>query len=346
MDFVNWYKIGCTTLPAGDCPTFFPLPKFTPGTEKYVAAHNGPIPTHVHKSGVGSGAAGLSSTEAKFGKGGDAVQVGVWVDGELGPEGTGTVGSWEVTPGSRSVPCDNGKTHASKDFWDPITQRRILWIWATVPSGVMAIPREITYHPGIQQVVYTPVAEMAQMRDGFVDKLAPVQILQSGHAALRAARAGDVEVYFGVPAEKTTLSATIGADGSSVFIDFVPLTSRSRSSATLAIVDRYMVDVGLRDATGKTLYSDTLPLLSDDDHLSLRIFLDGTIAEAYWQAGRVAMTLPTTAAEVVILSSSDASVRLLNASSYSMGSAYTSADRVLATPRRVESEGSEDILLV
>ena len=29
MDFVSWYKIGCTTMMAGDCPTFFKLPKLT-----------------------------------------------------------------------------------------------------------------------------------------------------------------------------------------------------------------------------------------------------------------------------------------------------------------------------
>ena len=64
MNFVEWYEIGCTTLMAGDCPTFFPLPSLTPGSEHYVDAH-GPMPTHVHKSG---------------GKGGDQAQVGVWTE--------------------------------------------------------------------------------------------------------------------------------------------------------------------------------------------------------------------------------------------------------------------------
>lgn len=59
-DFVNWYKVGCSTLMAGDCPTFFPLPKLYPGTERYLDAH-GPLPNHAHKSG---------------GRGGDQFQVG------------------------------------------------------------------------------------------------------------------------------------------------------------------------------------------------------------------------------------------------------------------------------
>ena len=77
-DFVNWYKIGCTTLMAGDCPTFFPLPALTPGSEHYVESH-GPMPDHVHKSG---------------GRGGDQVQVGQWTDGlPAGPGGTGGTNS-------------------------------------------------------------------------------------------------------------------------------------------------------------------------------------------------------------------------------------------------------------
>ena len=69
------------------------------------------MPDHVHKSG---------------GHGGDQVQVGQWVDGKKGPEGTGTVGTWTTTPGSTSVLLDKGKTHASKDFYDPIKKRQIM----------------------------------------------------------------------------------------------------------------------------------------------------------------------------------------------------------------------------
>jgi hypothetical protein len=184
-DFTSWYKIGCTTLMAGDwytpqplfvsaaakvtgvhhhrlqtkflnqsllslccSPTFFPLPALTPGSEHYVQSH-GPMPDHVHKSG---------------GHGGDQVQVGQWTDGKPWPAGTGTVGTWAQTPGSKSVFCDKGKTHASKDFHDPIKKRQILWIWGTIPSGIQAIPRTMTYHPGIKQIVYSPAEEISALR--------------------------------------------------------------------------------------------------------------------------------------------------------------------------------------
>eukprot|EP00966_Prymnesium_polylepis_P203801 4721608-Prymnesium_polylepis.1 len=110
MDFVSWYKIGCTTMMRGDCPTFFPLPSLTPGSEHYVARHlaDAPMPNHVHKSG---------------GRGGDQTQVGVWVDGA-----PGSVGSWTPTSGSSGQFLDKGKTHASKDFHDPTSNRQVMWV--------------------------------------------------------------------------------------------------------------------------------------------------------------------------------------------------------------------------
>merc|ERR1712096_354844 len=102
---------------------------------------------------------------------GDQVQVGNWVDGTPGPEGKGTVGTWTQTPGSSSVKLDTGNTHASKDFYDPIKKRQILWLWATLPDGFQTVPRHMTYHPGIKQIVYSPVQEMLELRTGSVQKI-------------------------------------------------------------------------------------------------------------------------------------------------------------------------------
>lgn len=77
------------------------------------------------------------------------------------------------------------------------------------------------------------------------------------------------------------------------------------------------------------LYADQLPLLPDDTHLSLRIFLDGTVAEAYWQGGRVAMTIPSSAVDSVSISTDAGAAQLINATSWSMGSVYTTVEDVL-----------------
>jgi hypothetical protein len=94
-DFKKWYKVGCTTLKLGDCPTFFPRPALTPGSEAGLSSSQlAALPNWVHKAGSGN----------------DQVQVGVWTDGKPGP--AGTPGTWVQQGGS--VPLDNGKTHASK----------------------------------------------------------------------------------------------------------------------------------------------------------------------------------------------------------------------------------------
>ena len=44
------YKKGCTTLKLGDCPTFFPLPSLTPGSEAGLTdQQRADMPNWVHK---------------------------------------------------------------------------------------------------------------------------------------------------------------------------------------------------------------------------------------------------------------------------------------------------------
>ena len=98
MDFKTWYKIGCTDFADEDCPTLFPLPPLYPGS----ADTDTDLPNYVHKAGGGP----------------NQVQVGTWNDGNGNPGPTGTIaGSW--TQQGEAMSLDNGKTHASKDFWDP-----------------------------------------------------------------------------------------------------------------------------------------------------------------------------------------------------------------------------------
>lgn len=302
MDFVEWYKIGCTTLMAGDCPTFFPLPSLTPGSEHYLQAH-GDLPSHVHKSG---------------GHGGDQLQVGKWTDGLPGPGGRHHTGEWVQTPGSTSVLMDRGQTHASKDFWDPVKSRRILWFWGTVPSGIQTIPREMTYHPGLKQIVHAPAAEMMELRTGTIADLGSASLKPGKPLKLAAANAANLEVVFAMPKQNTTLSIAIG--GGSVVLNYVPPTGDGK----------YAAQVGF----GK--FTDTLPLLPEDKQLSLSIFLDGTVGEAYWQGGRVAMTFaitPTKRHGHSANITSSAAADLASATSYAMGSIYTSTEVVLASPR-------------
>ena len=311
LDFVSWYKIGISTLMAGDCPTFFRLPRITPGSEHYIERHlqDGPMPDHVHKSG---------------GIGGDQVQVGQWVDGKKGPESVGTVGTLTLTPGSTSVLLDKGKTHASKDFYDPIKKRQIMWVWGVVTSGIMTVPRDMTYHPGIKQIVYAPVAEMDALHTKQLDTVAKATFSATG-PSVTASSAADISLSFEIPKATTTISVAIG--GGSVFFSFTPAPASAVST-----MSPWKCAVGFM-VGGKATFADVVPVLADDETLELRVFLDDSVAEAYWMGGRTAMTIPTSAVSKVGLSASSP-VTVLNGTSFQMGDIHTTTDAVLATPRQ------------
>ena len=53
----------------------------------------------------------------------------------------------------------------------------------------------------------------------------------------------------------------------------------------------YEVEVGMLSEDPYPSFKDRLRLLHDEESVTLRLFLDHTITEAYWQQGRVAMTV-------------------------------------------------------
>ena len=61
--------------------------------------------------------------------------------------------------------CDATRSDASKDFFDPVKQRRINWGWLTTTDyGVQSLPRELHYHPVLKQLTFNPVEEQDQLR--------------------------------------------------------------------------------------------------------------------------------------------------------------------------------------
>jgi hypothetical protein len=89
-----------------------------------------------------------------------------------------------------------------------------------------------------------------------------------------------------------------------------------------------------------------LRLLPTDEELTVRVFTDRTLVEAYWMDGRVAMTYPVpcgnkddpqarcdeTAGEMAVGSTAAGSA-LLSARAWVMKSIWVSKEEVLATPR-------------
>jgi hypothetical protein len=210
-----------------------------------------------------------------------------------------------------------------KDFHDPIKNRQILWIWGTIPSGIQAIPRSMTYHPGIRQIVYAPCDEITALRTGQLSALAQTTLTAGESASMEVSGACDIEVFFQVPTTTTTLSIAVG--GGSFFITVQP---PSGAGPTMAAVGFKTVGAGGPEGG----FADTVPLLADDTHIAMRVFLDNVVAECYWQGGRVAMTVPSKPVTSASLSATG-QVVLLNATAYGMGEIMTTKDEVLAAPR-------------
>merc|ERR1719230_2239689 len=93
------------------------------------------------------------------------MNVGTYIEGA-----SHTTGSFNATPGIHAgldeTMIDQGALYASKDFYDPVKQRRINWGWARTagPTNVQSMPREITWHPELQQLVFSPVEEQDSLR--------------------------------------------------------------------------------------------------------------------------------------------------------------------------------------
>ena len=105
-------------------------------------------------------------------------------------------------------------------------------------------------------------------------------------------------------------------------------------------------------SSGGREISDTVPMLSTDRQLSVRLLIDTDIVECYFMHGRVAMTLPLTGWESppghwhttptnwsLSMSVGGAAtvggtaVTVVNASSWNMSSAFVSKEQVLAMPQ-------------
>merc|ERR1712093_965536 len=80
--------------------------------------------------------------------------------------------------------------------------------------------------------------------------------------------------------------------------------------------------------------SDTLKLLDSDKTIDMRLYVDNTFAEVYYQGGRVAMTVNTPAADDagVFLSSSVDGITATS-TAWSVSSIWVTPENVLRTPR-------------
>jgi len=306
MDFKTWYRIGAQPgFPGGECPSFFPLPRNTPGAGPAPAGAT--TPTHVHKASHG---------------GKDWMQVGTYV---AGPPRTS--GNWTALLKQEQL-VDAGNYYASKDFADPAKGRRINWGWATVPpASTQTLPREVTWHPALQQLVFSPVEEQDSLRGAVAGAIKDKALPVSQPTTLKAGNQSEVRVSFKRPAAAVRLSVNVMADaersvkGSEFFIEYEPPADSTQAS---------QVKVGSGGTT------DMLSLLPEDDTLALTLYVDNTFAEAFWMNGRVAMTIdtPTSGGADDVTIGADKPGVTVSATAWEVGSIWVTPDEVKQTPRR------------
>ena len=54
-----------------------------------------------------------------------------------------------------------GVAYASKDFYDPVKERRINWGWALVPpASTQTLPREVTFNAAARTLQQYPIDEL------------------------------------------------------------------------------------------------------------------------------------------------------------------------------------------
>ena len=120
--------------------------------------------------------------------------------------------------------------------------------------------------------------------------------------------------------------------GTLFYVDYAPPAAGAAVGAV-----PHSVTVGTRPMGPQGLsatVTDTLRLSPRDRSISLRLYVDNTLCEAYWQGGRVAMTMTTPAsreAAAAVLATQPAT--LVSARAWRVGSIWVSPEEVLSTPR-------------
>jgi len=129
------------------------------------------------------------------------------------------VGDFAATIGvpHDEVIIDADRLYASKDFYDPVKNRRINWGWARVPpASTQTLPREVTWNPELQILVHSPIEEQEQLRAGVIGSLKEQGLPAGKEVSLglpeQVGNQSELVVSFNRPTVATRLAATVMAD--------------------------------------------------------------------------------------------------------------------------------------
>jgi beta-fructofuranosidase len=328
QNFHTWHEIGVQPgFKAGSCPSFFALPRLTPGADPAPAGAQ--RYNFVHK---------ISSA-------GDWMQVGTYAANSPMMNG-----SWVgAEPQLIDAGFKQGELfYASKDFFDPVKGRRINWGWQTGGTDnsnmSLTLAREVTWHPALSQLVFSPLDEQDLLRGQLLTainhtQLDPTQVLSLGSWADSVGNQSEVEVTFAIPTHAARFGVIVmaGADpvhsGTLFYVQFAPAPITSESKIRTVTVGAMSMSRDVSSVEAGSL-TDTLRLEETDTSISLRVYVDNVFAEAFWQGGRVAMTVktPPTVEAAMAVTSTEAVV-LESAQVWQVNSIWVSVEAILHSHR-------------
>ncbi|KAH8932991.1 hypothetical protein BDL97_18G008100 [Sphagnum fallax] len=208
---------------------------------------------------------------------------------------------------------NHGKFFASKSFFDPVGERRIVWGFVNesdpevndIAKGwntILGIPRTIWVDGATNRTIVTlPIDEVKELRHSTVYKKA-IRLAPGAVEIVKGAVGDqlDIEVVFNKPDLSNEIEGkeqTFGPFGLLVLADLEHL-----EQSALYFYISYRKDEGwttefVSDPKRSTLaenidtssYSAEVLVLSSEDFLSARILVDRTVIESFVQGGRVSM---------------------------------------------------------
>ncbi|KAJ7516180.1 hypothetical protein O6H91_22G045900 [Diphasiastrum complanatum] len=223
---------------------------------------------------------------------------------------------------------DYGKFYASKTFYDPAQERRILWGWANESdsqlddikkgwASVQTIPRTLVLdHDTGSNLLQWPISELDSLRG---DKVVKQDILLDGGAMLKVDGASgaqlDIEVTFKYPdvqtldvplEQKECVCSQGGAAQRGVFGPFGLLVLAADDLVeqtavyfylTLRPNGKWMTTVcsdqsrsSLAKGIDRTVYGTSINIAPKENFLSLRLIVDHSIVETFVQQGIACIT--------------------------------------------------------
>eukprot|EP01052_Picozoa_sp_SAG31_P026444 SAG31_NODE_2395_length_5790_cov_73.555614_5_plen_891_part_00 len=257
MDWNQFYQITSKVSGwGGECPSLFPLPRSTPGS----CAASRSRYSHVYKVSKGNR---------------DWMILGRYTAAAL----PNTSGTWQALKTPQMV--DSGGLYASKD-WIDATGRRLTTGFGHCPgsAGGMTLPREVTFHPALDALVFQPISEIARLRERIEVNMSNTTVAPDEPLHVVSSNQTEVMVEFALPTE----AMFFGINVSGGLLFFVNFTLHEGTSAYHEVV------VGANIGSDHAAPAPPLRLLPTDRSIRMQLFVDDAFVECYFQDGRQVIT--------------------------------------------------------